>query len=489
MNRAFRKLTIIICLAASMRSSAQDSSLSMIPANSALLASLRSGLAGRYIDEVSSKATSLENKLGKEAEKTLTQFRKQEEKLIKKLSKTDSLAAKAMIAAATEKYKELEQRLQNAPLKQYLPRLDSISTSLKFLQLNPQILSKVKEVKEKPTSALTKIKGLQNQFQKAEEIKKFLKERKQFLKDQLSKFGFMKEFKKLNKQIYYYSQQLAEYKAILNDPKKIEKKALELLAKTKFFQDFMKKNSLFASLFRIPGDPNDPAYTASLAGLQTRVQVNSLIQQQIQSGGPNAQQMFQQNIQAAQSQLQQLKDKVLKFGGGSSDAVMPEGFKPNNQKTKTFLQRLEYGTNIQSQKATNFFPVTSDIGLSIGYKLNDKSIIGIGASYKLGWGRGWNHIRLTSEGLGLRSYIDWKIKGSWWISGAYEQNYRTAFKDFSQLRDRNAWQKSGLIGISKTVSVKSKLFKKTKLMLLWDFLSYQQAPVAQPFVFRIGYNF
>ncbi|MBL0267857.1 MAG: hypothetical protein IPP99_04060 [Chitinophagaceae bacterium] len=126
---------------------------------------------------------------------------------------------------------------------------------------------------------------------------------------------------------------------------------------------------------------------------------------------------MQQNLQAAQSQLNDLKSKILKAGGGSSDAEMPEGFKPNNQKTKSFLQRLEYGANVQTQRATNYFPVTSDLGLSLGYKLNDKSVIGIGASYKLGLGRGWNNISVSHQGVGIRSYVDWKIKGSFWISG------------------------------------------------------------------------
>jgi hypothetical protein len=41
----------------------------------------------------------------------------------------------------------------------------------------------------------------------------------------------------------------------------------------------------------------------------------------------------------------------------------------------------------------------------------------------------------------------------------------------------------------KTVSVKSRVFKKTKLSLLWDFLSYQQMPKIQALVFRVGYIF
>ncbi len=438
----------------------------------------------KFAASISKKADKLEDKLVQKSMKVLSSMQKQEEKIYKKLlNSKDSLVAKVKLAELKGNYFTLKNKLKNPVIagkaKQYIPKLDSLTTSLKFLDQNG-VGGKVKD-------ALAKTNALQDKFQKTEEIKKFIKERRELLKQQLEKLGMVKQLKQINKQVYYYAAQLKEYREILKDPKKIEKKALELLSKTKLFQDFMAKNSMLASLFRMPGDPNDPAYIASLAGLQTRVQVNNLVQQQIATGGPNAQAQFQQNFQAAQGQLQQLKDKVLKLGGGSSDAELPD-FKPNNQKTKSFLQRIEYSANMQSQSATNYFPVTSDIGLSAGYKLNDKSIIGIGASYKLGWGRGWDHIKLTSEGIGLRCYIDWKLKGSFWISGGYEQNYRSAFSDFYQLKDMNAWQQSGLIGISKVISVKSKLFKKTSTKLLWDFLSYKQVPRTQPIIFRIGYN-
>jgi uncharacterized protein YlxW (UPF0749 family) len=214
---------------------------------------------------------------------------------------------------------------------------------------------------------------LNSRFQQADEIKKFIRERREQLKQQLEQLGLVKELRQFNKQVYYYSEQIKEYKETLKDPKKIEKKAIELLSKTKIFQDFMKKNSMLASLFRMPGDPNDPAYLASLAGLQTRSQVNNLIQQQISAGGPNARNAFSQSLQQAQAQLRDLQNKILKSGGSSSDDDMPN-FKPNSQKTKSFLKRIEFGTNIQTIKGNNYFPATTDLGLSFGYKLNDKSI-------------------------------------------------------------------------------------------------------------------
>ena len=445
----------------------------------------------KYFDAVSKKANTLQQNLDKKSQKVLDRMQKQEAKLQKKLAKIDSLATHNIFSSSAEKYNQLKEKLKNTgKLSQYIPNLDTLATSLKFLDQHPEFLNNVKDAKEKLADASEKLNEFKDKLKNAEDIKQFLKERKQYLKEQLEKFGFAKELKKINKEVYYYSQQIKEYKEVLKDPAKAERKAIELLSKTKLFQDFMKKHSMLASLFRMPvDDPNDPTYLASLAGLQTRSQVNALVQNQIAAGGPGAQQQFSQNLQGAQSQLQQIKDKINKLGGGNSDDIMPEGFKPNDQKTKSIWQRMELGTDFQTQRATDLFPVTSDIGISLGYKLNDKSVIGIGASYKMGWGKGWNSVRISHQGVGIRSFIDWKLKGSFWISGGYEQNFKAEIKSMDQLKDYSAWQQSGLIGVSKIVSAKSKMFKKTKVQLMWDFLSYQQVPRTQPILFRVGYNF
>lgn len=471
------RLLILFCLSLLIQKvSAQDSNATQLPS--------------KYLETVSKKSNKLENNIDKKSQKALARMQRAELRLKRKLAKIDSLAANNLFSDAESKYKQLESKLNDSKtLSQYIPYLDTLKTSFKFLEQNQKLLG---DGKEKLSEALSKVKELESQLQKAENIKQFLKERRQYLKEQLSKFGFAKELKKINKQVYYYSQQINEYKAILKDPKKIERKAIDLLSKTKFFKDFMKKNSLLASLFRMPGEPNDPTYQASIAGLQTRAQVNSLIQTQIASGGTNAQQSFQQNIQQAQSQLQQLKDKVNKLGGGSSDAELPD-FKPNNQKTKSFLQRIEIGTNVQSQKGNGLLPASSDLGLSIGYKINDQSVIGIGGSYKIGWGNGWNNIKISNQGASVRSFLDWKLKGSFYVSGGFEMNYRTdlngvTIQTRAGLFNANVWRQSGLVGVSKIISVKSKLFKKTKAQLFWDYLSNKNIPKSQPIVFRIGYH-
>ena len=446
-------------------------------------------LTANYLNVVSKKAGDIDQKLDKKSEKALAQLQKQEEKLRRKLYRLDSSKATVLFVNAEAKYGELKNKIENpSQLTQYIPYLDTVKTFFKFLENNKELLGKAKDLDKSLNGAADKIKGLESSLAKAGNVRAFIKERREYLKQQLQNLPFSKELKKLNKQAYYYSVQLQEYKETIKDSKKLERKAIELLSKTKRFQEFMRKNSQLASLFRLPG--NDDPSAASLAGLQTRASVNALIQDRIGTGA-DAQALFRQNVQAAQSELSQLKNKVSQYsdgsiGNSSSDIEAPD-FKPNNQKTKSLLKRLEYGGNVQSERARMMFPVTSDIGLSVGYKLNDKSVVGVGVSYKLGLGTGWNNIRFSNEGAGIRSFIDYKIKRSLFISGGYEQNYRTVFYSLDQLRGLNGWQSSGLVGLSKKYNVSKKL--KGNVQLLWDFLSYNQIPNTQALLFRVGYSF
>ena len=446
-----------------------------------------SNLPLNYLSKVDDKILSIDKKLTKETERYLLKLEKQEAKIRRHIYKIDSSATRTF-ENASHKYKEFSERIKcktelltKIAGGQYNSYLDSLGTSLNFLK-------QFKDVSEKVKDPLQNLQQLQSKLQQSDNIKKYIAERKEQIKQLLSKYskipkGVQKEYAKLSKTAYYYSAQVKEYKEMLKDPKKIEQKALSLLNKLPAFQKFMKENSQLASLFGLPGDNVGAAQ--NLNGLQTRASVQNMISQQISMGGANARSQIQQNLSMAHAEINKLKDKINKLGGSSTDIDMPD-FKPNDQKTKSFLQRLEFGSNFQTQTANRFFPVTTDIALSVGYKLNDKSILGIGASYKIGWGKGIEHIQITSQGIGLRSFVDYKIKKTYFLSGGYEQNYKAAFNSIDELKNYSAWQSSGLIGISKKYKISKKF--KGNAQLLWDFLSYQQVPRTQPFVYRLGYT-
>src|SRR5262249_46220880 len=148
-------------------------------------------------------------------------------------------------------------------------------------------------------------------------------------------------------------------------------------------------------------------------------------------------------------------DQIPNNSGGS-DMVMPD-FKPDQQRIRSFFQRLEYGFNIQSQPGQSFLPAISDIALTLGYKLSDNKRFGIGASYKIGWGNGFKDMHISSEGIGLRSYVDVKAKGSIWLSGGFEYNYLSSFRSVQDLHNNiDAWQRSALVGLSRKYKVGKK---------------------------------
>ena len=100
-------------------------------------------LSPKYLEQVASKAGGLEQKMDKQTAKTLQQWQKQENKIKRKLAKTDSLKAVEIFGNAEEKYKQLEQKLQSKiPGKQYIASLDTVAVSLKFLQQNPQLMAR-----------------------------------------------------------------------------------------------------------------------------------------------------------------------------------------------------------------------------------------------------------------------------------------------------------------------------------------------------------
>lgn len=468
-------------------------------ADSAGAASLPYGV----FQSIAKRQGGISNAVEKQTQKLLLRMMKKEAKLQKKLQGIDSAKAVELFSGSKDTYRQLQNKLKSPldksianPLKEYIPNLDSVGTAMKYLQkvpgLSPEKLQLI-------TKASDQLQQLQSQMQKANDVSAFIKQRERQLKETLGNMGFAKQLKNLNKEVYYYQQRLAEYKQLLKDRKKLEEKAIATLRELPAFKSFFQKNSYLAQLFRMPGTPADPANpTDGFAGLQTRGQVSQLLQQRTgsnitqpavdgSSAGGSPEQYIQQQIQVAQSQLGKLKDKLNNSPlGGNGSGTMPD-FKPNSQKTKSFLQRLEYGVTLQSNSTTNFLPATEDIVLLAGYKLSDKASVGLGAGYKLGLGRGWNHIALSNQGASFRSYLDIKAKGSVWISGGFEYQYLSAFQSLRQIKQLELWQRSCLLGITKKYRIGKK--KEGKMQLLYDFLATQQLPRAEAFKFRLGWSF
>ncbi len=448
------------------------------PANTVTEKSLRA---------VDAKYTALTSDINKQSARLLKRMQKGEGRLQKKLALQDSAKAADLFANSANAYQRLEEKLKSPadktianPLRDYVDNIDSLKTGLEFLQkvpgMSPDKLQKLEQ-------AGSSLHAMEAQLQKANEINVFIKEREEQLKNALSNSGLVKELKGINAEVFYYQQRIRQYKELLHNPGKLEERIIATVRDVPAFKSFFAKYSYLNQLFGLAS--NYGAQT-TLDGLQTRAQVSSLLTQRISAGGnTNPQQFLQGQMQQAEAQLNELKNKVNQLGGGNSDITMPD-FKPNSQHTKSFFQRLEYGINLQSSGSTNLLPAIEDISLSVGYKLSDRASVGVAVGYKLGLGRGWNHIAFSSQGASLRSYFDVKAKGSIWISGGFEYQYLSAFTNFRQIKNLDLWQKVALVGITKKIKIKAK--KESDIQLLYNLLYAKNIPRGQPVVFRIGYK-
>jgi hypothetical protein len=372
----------------------------------------------------------------------------------------------------------------------YISRLDSLQTMLQFM----------------PPQAGTYLAQLQQQAAALKSRLGQLQEHEQWLQQHQAQWAQLwqqqglgkllpSELRQLQTQALTLRAQAEDWKTILNQPGRAEQEALRLLNKLPAFQRFMQQNGELARLF---GTPNTGAAgaagTASLAGLQTIQGMQQLLQQRF-GNGQQVQQQLQSQLQAGMAQIsqaqQQLNGLLQQGGSVGNTAITPYQQEQAALKSKTFWQRIELGWNLQTGQRVRQFPASNDLALSAGYKLNPNSVIGIGIAYKFGLGT-WQKISLSHEGIGLRSFIDWRLTNSnaklfanFWLTGGYELNYWQRMERLTGLRSL-AWQQSGVIGLTKQVKVGK---QTSKMQVLVDVV---QLPSGQPgryLLVRVGKGF
>jgi hypothetical protein len=468
-------ILLVVCLLFILNSSsAQDTS------NAASLLKL----PAKYISGINSKIDKYSNGILKKTEKTLEKLCRWENKIKGMLKKISPETEQRLFGNTQLTFSGMLQKIKEGKtvaesyMAKYDQYRDELAAQLQFITKQEGLLRD--DAKQTAEKIKGKLADLDSMLQDTDALENMIKQRKKVLLAECTRYiSKSKYLDKISKETWYYIETVKNYKEIFSSPGKAEETMLQALNKLPFFKEFMENN-----LNTLPASLPFTAANPSLAGLQTITAVQNALQQQFISntGNPG---ILRTNIQTAQAQLNALKERLSNTGGSNDD--LPD-FKPNNQKTKKLLQRIEYGANIQFSKGTSAMPQSSEIAVSIGYKLNSKSVAGIGVSYRVGIGS-VEHINIKSEGAGLRSFVDLKMKGSFWLSGGYEMNYNRPFISINQLRNSNTWQSSGLLGISKKIRINSKWLKESKLQLLYDFTAGQHKPASQPLLFRIGYTF
>lgn len=389
----------------------------------------------------------------------------------------------------------------------YISRLDSLSNLLKWLPTD--------QLKELPV--LQQLGAVRQRLAGLQQYEQWLQQRQgqwsQLWQQQQGRLGQLmpKELKQLQTSVLAARSQFENWKTVLNEPGRAEEEALRLLNKLPAWQRFMQQNGELSRLFGGMGGSTAAGTagqaSASIVGLQTVQGMQQLLQQRFGQASANTLNtnaggaggsvaavpaFVQQALQQGMGQVSQLQGQLmgqlgtisnqLQQGGQLGNAaISPYQAEQAALQAKPFGKRLELGWNLQGGQRLTQLPASNDIALSAGYKLNPRSVIGVGLSYKFGLGS-WQKIQLTHEGLGLRTFIDWRLKGSWWISGGMEWNYWQRIADLQQWRHL-AWQRSGVLGLTRKVKLPK---GDMKLQILVDLLQISSGLPQRYLLIRVG---
>lgn len=461
---------------------AQTDSLSLLPQK----------LSDKYLSKTSNKIGLYKKRVSSKTEKTLTKLSRWEDKIKSLLEKASPETASRLFAPGQPTFKTLLLKLkQGEQLEQeyrasFNGYRDKLNSSIKYIE---QQKASLDEKIDKASTANRKLQELDTVVSNSEALEKFIRERKRALIRQSMNFiGKNKYLKKINKEAYYYSETLRNYKEIFSDPKKIEEAATRLLRTIPGFEKFAAQNSQLSGLFASPG--SFPVLSAGATvpivnGLPTRTAMQQFMQSNVPTmANANMAEVLKGNVSDLKSEIEKIKGYAS--GGNMNNDGLPD-FKPNSQKAKPFSKRLEYITDIQFGKSNVMLPSNCKVALGIGYKFTDKNSAGFGLSYALGMGRGWDSIRFSHQGLGFRTYLKTKLKKGFAVQGGAEWNYNFEAAKMNYQPGIDKWQRSALLGLSKSMSAGKKA--KTNIQIYYDFLHSKQVPASQPFFFRYGYSF
>lgn len=445
----------------------------------------------KFITNSSKKIQNYSNAVSSKTDKTLSKLIKWENKIKSILERTNPKVAASLFNENHISFQQIKQRVNsgldfaNKVPAQYNQYKDEFTTKIKYIytqkdELDVKFNNEISTAK-RATDSLEKVSL------KLNNVEELIKERRKELITELLHTGNLKFLKKINKEVFYYNEKITTLKASFNDVSKFDQTVLEMMNKIPACKTFLMKNSEQAGLFGMSNfSINEPLGVGVsipiINGLSTRAGLQGFINSNV----PNIQNvnlgnLLKSKITAPNNDISNFlnKKKVDNLG-------LPE-FKVNSQKSKSFWKRIEISTDVQFKRTTSSLPNTTDIGLNIGYKLNDKSTTGLGIGYKLGMGTGLDKIKFTSEGVGLRSFIKWKLSKGFDIQGGLELEYYSHFSKIQQLSVYDNWNKLGLIGISKNYKINKKLKGSFKLFCN---VFYKENPTQnQPFIFRTGYSF
>ncbi len=322
------------------------------------------------------------------------------------------------------------------------------------------------------SSSLTdnSIDRAQQQLDISQRTKAELQQRKEYWKAQLKEHpGYGKWVGKMEKERYYYTAQVNEYRKMLRDPAALDSKLMDALRRDPRWSDFMAA---------LPAKQQDPAR------MQPKELVQQMMQSQAASIDPDAMKLIQDAKKKGTELLGELSQSAMTIGNLDNATQMPE-FTPNPYKTKNFWERIDIGFDLQFDRSTRFLPASGTAGVQAAFNFTQRWSAGLTGSYRFGMGE-IKHIRFSHLGMGYGAFANYKIWKGLGVQAGYERNRRTDIETAEGQRFPAAWTSSALAGVTWEYGIGKKA--KGTIGIFFDALYKQHTPETNAVLWRMGWK-
>ncbi|WP_293299884.1 hypothetical protein [Pedobacter sp. UBA4863] len=424
----------------------------------------------KYLDVNIRAREKLNKRVAKQQEKLLKKLKRKEEKYLAKLKRKDSVSyvRYQQQPLTYDSIAKLNRKDSAGTLNKYTKRgrsgIDSLKGVKKFLQDKAHLQGSSHQ--NELTAYDNKLSQLKAQEDKQTAINQLIQQRTTNLKNANKgsniKVGGLTDIQKL---VFYAKGKMGAFEQISNEPSKGEEKALEFLQGQEGFDSYLKGGNGMASLTGKSSTELDNI------GIQTKQQIEGQLKErfggnlsgigQTMSGQIKDFDKHTKGITDVKNKIKHAKQAKQSFNKAGN--IQKPEFKTNPMRSLPFSKRIEKQFNYQTTRPTiDGMPAILQISAMAGFRHTASLTYGLALTTGIGLGQNWSTVKFSFEGIGFRTYAEWKWQYGFGAYAGYERMYKRAAFTGSETasettitnkHNNSTYNESLMLGITKTYRI------------------------------------
>lgn len=427
----------------------------------------------KYLDLNVKSLTKYNKYTQKQQQKLLKKLKKKEDRFAKKLKRKDSTAY-AQYQSDNVTYDSISRIKPDSIqlLRQARGLSHATIDSLKGVQRYiKNKTSKVNQLYGNTPGDNVNLNSLNTDLQYNTQVNDLISKRTERLKRLAADHKSLGSIKGIEQNVFYTKQRIQAVKGVADEPSKAEEYALEYLMGEKGFSNHLQP----------PASKNVKRMGVGMSvddlekmGFQTKRQLSSKLQNKFGNNLGSVQQRMGDQVSDYQDKLQQVRStknsiKQAKQSVSKMKDLNAPSFKVNPMRGKPLWHRIEKQYNWNTTRASfdGSKPAILNLSVMAGFKHTPKLTYGVGFVSSIGLGQNWNNVKISFEGLGLRTFTEWQWEYGIGAYAGYELLFRQGIINshnnatsepqyMESARSNERYQQSVLIGLTKRYQVNDK---------------------------------